>query len=172
MLARRADPTVPLILFTANRSILRPDNGGSSARVWYFVNSNGCGVCGNNTSTDLRGSDGIVNSDGCGVSVTHGGDFPLPIWRDSKKRVCPAIVIPSSDSANLDAVVAHTCGDETVRGAVSVFIDRVGTLIEQGGPMALLLSRQKTFWPQLTTAPAHTGPVQTKKCKTTQRRAP
>ena len=85
----------------------------------------------------------IVNSDGCGVSVTHGGDFPLPIWRDSKKRVCPAIVIPSSDSANLDAVVAHTCGDETGRGAVSVFIDRVGTLIEQGSPMLLLFEPPK-----------------------------
>ena len=53
-------------------------------------------------------------------------DFPLPIWRDSKKRVCPTIVIPPSDRANLDVVVAHTCGDEAVREAVSVFIDRVG----------------------------------------------
>jgi hypothetical protein len=74
---------------------------------------------------------------------TPQADFPLPIWRDSKKRVCPTIVIPPSDSANLDAVVAHTCGDEAVRGAVSVFIDRVGTLIEQGGPMLLLFEPPK-----------------------------
>ena len=53
------------------------------------------------------------------------------------------IVIPPSDSANLDAVVAHTCGDEAVRGAVSVFIDRVGTLIEQGGQMVLLFEPPK-----------------------------
>src|SRR6202521_3349896 len=48
------------------------------------------------------------------------------------------IVIPPSDSANLDAVVARTRGDQAVREAVSVFIDHAGTLIEQGGPMVLL----------------------------------
>jgi hypothetical protein len=52
-------------------------------------------------------------------------DFPLSIWRDSKKRVCPTIVIPPSDSANLDAVVMHTCGDEAAREAVSVLIARL-----------------------------------------------
>jgi hypothetical protein len=54
-------------------------------------------------------------------------------------------VIPLSDSAKLDAVVAHTRGDETVREAASVFIDHAKTLIEQGGPMALLCARPKNL---------------------------
>jgi hypothetical protein len=68
---------------------------------------------------------------------------PMELTRYSKiKRPNGLVrtdVIPLSGSANLDAVVAHTCGDEAVRGAVSVFIDRVGTLIEQGGPMVLFM---------------------------------
>jgi len=43
------------------------------------------------------------------------------------------------------AVVAHTCGDEAVRGAVSGFIERVGTLIEQRGPMLLLFQPPKSL---------------------------
>ena len=52
-------------------------------------------------------------------------------------------VIPLSDSANLDAVVAHTRGDETVREAVSVFIDHAKTLIEQGGPNGVIMCAAK-----------------------------
>ncbi len=51
-----------------------------------------------------------------------------------------------SDSANLDAVVAHTRGDETVRETVSVFIDHAKTLIEQGGPMVLLCAPPKDLF--------------------------
>src|ERR1700730_19050581 len=79
------------------------------------------------------------------------------------------IVIPPSDSANLDAVVAHTCGDEAVRGAVSVFIDRVGTLIEQGGPMVLLFEPPKDLLAAVDNRTSPHRRVQTKKCKTTQR---
>jgi hypothetical protein len=70
------------------------------------------------------------------------------------------IVIPPSDSAHLDVVVARTRGDEAILEAVSVFIDHAGAV-----QWRYYLSRQKTFWPQLTTAPAHTGAVQTKNVK-------
>jgi hypothetical protein len=38
----------------------------------------------------------------------------------------------------VDAVVAHTQGDQTVREAVAIFLEHAGTLIEQGGPMVLV----------------------------------
>lgn len=38
----------------------------------------------------------------------------------------------------IDTVLAHTQGDQTVRGSVSIFIDHAETLIEQGGPMVLV----------------------------------
>src|SRR5258708_11642419 len=60
-----------------------------------------------------------------------------------------------SDSANLDAVVAHTRGAETVREAVSVFIDHAKTLIEQGGPMALLCARRKALLAAVDNPTAH-----------------
>ena len=61
-------------------------------------------------------------------------------------------------SATLDAVVAHTRGDETVREAVSVFIDHADhaeTLIEQGGSIVLLSAPPKDVWLQFTIPPAH-----------------
>jgi hypothetical protein len=38
----------------------------------------------------------------------------------------------------LDAVLAHSQGDQTVREAVAIFIEHAETLIEQGGPMVLV----------------------------------
>ncbi len=38
----------------------------------------------------------------------------------------------------VDAVLAHTQGDQTVREAVDVFLEHAQTMIEQGGPMALI----------------------------------
>ena len=38
----------------------------------------------------------------------------------------------------VDAVLAHTQGDQIVREAVAIFLEHAGTLIEQGGPMALV----------------------------------
>ena len=54
-------------------------------------------------------------------------------------------MIPPSDSANLDVVVARTRGDEAVLEAVSVFIDHAGTLIEQGGPILLIFEPPKNL---------------------------
>ena len=38
----------------------------------------------------------------------------------------------------VDGVLAHTQGDQTVREAVAIFLEHAETLIEQGGPMALV----------------------------------
>jgi hypothetical protein len=83
-------------------------------------------------------------------------------------------VIPLSDSANLDAVVAHTRGDE----AVSVFIDHAKTLIEQGGPMVLLCAPPKDLLAAVDnpTRPSANVPkstaAQTKNPKLLKRRTP
>jgi hypothetical protein len=87
-------------------------------------------------------------------------------------------VISLSDSAKLDAVVARTRGDETVREAASVFIDHAKTLIEEGGSMALLCARPKDLLAAVDnpTRPSASVPkstaAQTKKSKTTKRRTP
>jgi hypothetical protein len=38
----------------------------------------------------------------------------------------------------IDAVLAHSDGDETVRQAVAMFVDRADELVQQGGPMVLV----------------------------------
>ncbi len=38
----------------------------------------------------------------------------------------------------IDAVIAHSDGDETVRQSVSMFVDRAADLVQQGGPMVLI----------------------------------
>src|SRR6266849_7531757 len=77
-----------------------------------------------------------------------------------------------SDSANLDAVVAHTRGDETVREAVSVFIDHAGTLIEQGGPMVLLCAPPKDLLAAVYNRTIAHRSSTNQKCKTTQKEDP
>jgi hypothetical protein len=124
----------------------------------------------------------------------HLNDFRLLLWSELRTATADASlpasafqthlgtfgkhgtnVIPLSDSANLDAVVAHTRGDETVREAVSVFIDHAKTLIEQGGPMALLCARPKDLLAAVDnpTRPSASVPkstaAQTKKSKTTKK---
>ncbi len=46
------------------------------------------------------------------------------------ERWCSAI-----RQREVDAVLAHTQGDQTVREAVAIFLEHAATLIEQGGPM-------------------------------------
>lgn len=38
----------------------------------------------------------------------------------------------------VDAVIAHSDGDETVRESVAMFVDRAADLVQQGGPMVLV----------------------------------
>jgi hypothetical protein len=38
----------------------------------------------------------------------------------------------------IDAVLAHSDGDETVRQSVAMFVDRAEELVQQGGPMVLI----------------------------------
>src|SRR5580704_5581954 len=46
------------------------------------------------------------------------------------------------------------------------------TPIEQGGPVVYYSGRQKFFWPQLVSASAHAGTVQTPNVKPFKRRTP
>jgi hypothetical protein len=59
-----------------------------------------------------------------------------------------------------------------LRKALAVFINHAETLIERGGPVVLYSGRQKTFWPQLISAPTHAGAVQTPNVKPFKRRTP
>ena len=90
-------------------------------------------------------------------------DFPVRIWRASKERVCRYQCDTAIRQREFGCRVAYTRGDE----AVSVFIDHAKTLIEQGGPMALLCARPKDFWPQYN--PTRSTAAQTKKSKTTKK---
>lgn len=44
---------------------------------------------------------------------------------------------------DLEAVLAHTQGDQTVRETVAIFLDHAQTMIEQGGPMVLVCAPPK-----------------------------